>query len=99
MTRSEHLLTVLAEECCEVGQRVSKALRFGLAEVQPDQEGYPYRNDERVMHEVADFLGVLDMPQEEGVLPMMSSMEGFRDRIQAKKAKVEKFIVYAGVQE
>lgn len=28
MNRSEHLLSCLAEECAEVAQRVSKALRF-----------------------------------------------------------------------
>lgn len=38
MKRHEHLLSILAEECCEVGQRVSKALRFGLDEVQPGQD-------------------------------------------------------------
>lgn len=28
MTRAEHLLTILEEECIEVAQRISKALRF-----------------------------------------------------------------------
>lgn len=31
MTRSEHLLAILAEECDEVGQRAMKALRFTLS--------------------------------------------------------------------
>ena len=29
MTREEHLLTIVAEECAEVAQRATKALRFG----------------------------------------------------------------------
>jgi len=31
------VLTILMEECAEVIQRASKALRFGLDEVQPEQ--------------------------------------------------------------
>jgi hypothetical protein len=37
MTREQHLLTILAEECGEVVQRASKAIRFGLDESQPGQ--------------------------------------------------------------
>lgn len=51
------LLTVLWEECCEVGQRASKALRFGILEVQP---GQPLTNAERVSEELGDLMGVMD---------------------------------------
>lgn len=30
MNKAEHLLTCLAEECAEIQQAVSKALRFGV---------------------------------------------------------------------
>jgi len=33
MLLQEHLLIILAEECSEVAQRASKALRFGLREI------------------------------------------------------------------
>jgi NTP pyrophosphatase (non-canonical NTP hydrolase) len=51
------LLTVLMEECAEVTQRASKALRFGLAEVQP---GQPDSNAERIADELGDLIGVVD---------------------------------------
>lgn len=51
------LLTVLSEECAEVSQRVCKALRFGMAEVQP---GHPNSNADRIADELGDLLGVLD---------------------------------------
>jgi len=41
LNRAEYLLSVLAEECCEVAQRATKAQRFGLREIQPDQ---PFNN-------------------------------------------------------
>lgn len=37
MTRDEHLLTIAVEECAEVAQLLSKALRSGVDEVQPGQ--------------------------------------------------------------
>lgn len=55
MNRTEYLLCCLAEECTEVGQRVSKALRFGLREVQPMQ---PLNNAERIREEMRDLLAV-----------------------------------------
>lgn len=51
------LLTILAEECCEVGQRVSKALRFGLMEIQP---GQPLSNAERISEELGDLLATAE---------------------------------------
>jgi hypothetical protein len=37
MTRQEMLLTIVAEECNETPQRVSKAIRFGLDEIEAGQ--------------------------------------------------------------
>lgn len=51
------LLTILIEECAEVQQRATKALRFGLDEIQP---GQPYTNKFRLGSEVGDLLEVLD---------------------------------------
>lgn len=45
------LLEILIEECAEVQQRATKALRFGLAEIQP---GQPHDNAYRLGLEIGD---------------------------------------------
>lgn len=65
MNRTEHLLSCLAEECAEVSQRVSKALRFGLDEVQP---GQPLRNSDRIEEELRDLFAVASILASEGVI-------------------------------
>lgn len=59
------LLTILAEECCEVGQRVAKALRFGIDEVQTGQN---LTNAERIMQELGDVMAVIDQLESIGVV-------------------------------
>jgi hypothetical protein len=96
MTRVEHLWTILAEECVEVAQRVSKVLRFGHAEVQP---GQPLDNAQRVNQEMMDLMAVCEMLHDEGVLPSLrASMPSYKEHAEAKKAKVEKFLVFSAGQ-
>jgi hypothetical protein len=89
MNRQEHLLSIVAEECTEIGQRASKALRFGMTEI---QEGQIYDNAERILHEVSDLLGALELAYGFRVDDMFGEM---RPRINAKKEKVEKFLEYS----
>ena len=87
MNRTEHLLMILAEECAEVAQRVSKALRFGLDEVQPGQQ---LTNEQRIWGEMNDLAGVGEM------LIAARGAGGFcRDAVEAKKAKVERYLSYS----
>jgi NTP pyrophosphatase (non-canonical NTP hydrolase) len=79
------LLTILAEECCEVGQRVSKALRFGLSEVQP---GQPLTNTERISEEVGDLIAVVETLTGRGIL----SKEDISEAIRKKYTKLEKYL-------
>ena len=58
MNRTEHLLTIIAEECAEVAQRATKAARFGLYEIQPGQE---LTNIERLKHEYNDLIAAIEM--------------------------------------
>lgn len=51
VTLDEHLFVCLAEECSEVVQRITKALGFGLDEVQPGQE---FTNSQRIGQELID---------------------------------------------
>jgi NTP pyrophosphatase (non-canonical NTP hydrolase) len=85
MNRQEHLLTILAEECAEVAQRASKALRFGLGEVQPGQS---LTNAERIVGELTDLFSVVSMLVDEEHINLCGSAAAE----QAKRAKVEKFL-------
>lgn len=87
MTKEQYLLLLLMEECTEVSQRASKAIRFGLNEV---QKGQDYSNSYRIMHEMADLVAVYQMLAEEDVLPHVSS-----DLIDVKKEKIEKYYQYS----
>ncbi len=53
MTEAEHLMTIAAEECAEVAHRISKALRFGMEEIQSDTTANPdgLTNRDRILHE------------------------------------------------
>lgn len=89
MNRREHLLTIAAEECAEVAQRISKALRFGVMEIQP---GQPLTNGERIGQELTDLLTVMEMVREEH--PSVCDW-GDSEAQAAKRAKVEKFLLYS----
>lgn len=89
MTRTEHLLWLISEECNEVGQRASKAARFRLDEIQP---GQPLDNADRILQEWYDLRAIMEMLIDEGHLTPWPSE---RQTIDAKKAKVEKFLQYS----
>ena len=86
MTRLEHLLTIVSEECNEVAQRASKALRFGIHEVQPGQTA---NNLERLRLELADLFAIIEMVEDETGFELYG---GTGSEIEAKKKKVEKFL-------
>lgn len=86
MNRLDHLLWNVAEECAETAQRASKAARFSLLECQP---GQPFNNAERLMHEYADLVGVMQMLVEEGHINLPAD---FVERIEAKKARFQKYL-------
>lgn len=87
MNRQEHLLCCLAEECSEVAQRVSKALRFGLDEVQPGQE---FSNSQRIWQELNDLAGVAEM-----LIKATGNGGLSRYAVDTKKTKVDKFLEYS----
>lgn len=82
MNETEHLLTVLTEECAEVTQRACKAARFGLAEIQPGQSE---DNKRRIEKELADLVATAELL---GLI--------IRDEDKAaKREKLKKFMDYA----
>lgn len=81
MTELELMLECAGEECLEVAQRISKAKRFGLEEIQSGQE---LTNAERIKYELNDLLAMIFMLQERGIF----GDAGFSDPIaMAKKDK------------
>ena len=90
MNRQEHLLSIVAEECVEVAQRVSKALRFGIEEVQPGQD---LTNRERILYEFADLCGAMELAGDGAKIEDI--IVHLRPLIDAKKEKVEKFLRYS----
>lgn len=82
MTKDQYLLTCLAEECAEVAQRASKAIRFGLFEVEPGQSA---TNWDRLRNELGDLLGVMDA----------LGLEECAETREAKPGRCEKYMEYS----
>ena len=82
---ARELLTILDEEAHEVGKRVCKALRFGLAEVQP---GQPHDNAYRIGLEIGDFLEVVNRSMNAGIISADAIAEGQNH----KAAQLAKFM-------
>lgn len=88
MNRLQLLLTKLAEEGSEVAQIALKTQQFGFNESCP---GQPFTNAERTHQEIDDLMAMVEMLNEEfgfGYIPN-------RERIEAKKTKVNKFAAYS----
>lgn len=90
MTKEQILLTQLAEECNEVAQRVSKAIRFGLDEV---QEGQEKTNEERIVEEFNDLLTVMKVLEENGTIRINPEHQLYY--MVKKMAKIEKYLAYS----
>ncbi len=94
MNRTEHLLTIIAEEGAEVTQRATKANRFGLSQIQIDskepspnsQNPEERSNEERLFDEVCDLLAVCRMVGLE-----FDGDEAYA-RMRAKTDKVERYL-------
>jgi hypothetical protein len=85
----KELLVCLMEEAFEcldhMGPRASKAIRFGLDEVQPGQDR---TNRQRLTQEIGDLCAVIDRLAECGVLSMAEIIAA-KER---KKPKLDKYI-------
>jgi len=81
--REREILTILIEEAAEIQHRATKALRFGLQEVQPGQN---YNNADRLAHEVGDLEEVVKLAEDEGLLQEIAITAGrFSKRKQLEK--------------
>jgi hypothetical protein len=90
MNRTEHLLCILAEESVEVSQRVSKALRFGLTEIQP---GQTKTNAERIFDELLDQAATIDMLRQAHPTLFVLPDDAYAEAtIVRKQQKVEEYL-------
>ncbi len=93
MSRADYLLSHLAQECCEIAIRCTKAQMFGLDEIQPGQE---FTNRERIIHEICDMMAVGELLKDENIIPN-ETMDGGEvgKRIEAKRTKANHFSDYS----
>lgn len=90
MNNTEYLLVCLMEECSEVAHRASKALRFGLREV---QQGQGETNEQRLTSELNDLHGVVEELIKEGVQLNLSKIESA-----VKRMKLGRVMEYSRAQ-
>jgi hypothetical protein len=68
MNVEEHLLCCLGEEGTEIAKDCSKAMRFGLGDVNFMVPEGP-NNQERIVDELNDLMGVVQLMVKNGILP------------------------------
>lgn len=88
MTREELLQTVAMEECAEVAHRLSKALRFGMEEIQPGQS---LTNRERILLEFYDLQAAMDLLG----FSCCDNSDTAKACRWVKQAKIEKYLDYS----
>ena len=87
MNRGEHLLTILTEECGEVIQAATKAMRFGMHE----GRDLSTSNYHRLKVEINDIYAMVEMIEHEFDI----GLERDRDMITTKQLKVETYLNYS----
>ena len=89
MNTKEHLLVCLIEECAEIQQAASKALRFGL------KDGYPgsdTTNSQDIALEITDLIAVIDLCRDHGIAPQPAEASTMYTR---KQERVKEYMGYA----
>ena len=87
MTRLEYLLVCAAEECSEVAQAITKALRFGLNDINPK---LGVTAQERIEAEINDLYATLESLQMYGIDTVPNA-----DLMEKKREKIQRYIRYS----
>jgi hypothetical protein len=88
MNLAQHYLVKLAEEGAEVSQIALKAVQFGGGEIMP---GQPLNNYQRCHLELDDLFAVIEELNDKFGFDYVPN----RERIEAKKLKVKKYLDYS----
>lgn len=91
LNKTEYLLTQLGEEASEIAHRCSKAIRFGLSEVEPGQDK---TNEERLIDEVMDIVGVLTFLYKNSIIDLPDDAAATKT-VDAKHEKIKKYMDYS----
>lgn len=84
MNRGEYLMVVASEECAEIQQNISKAIRFGVDNHHPDKP--EITNGYEILKEFNQLRAVIDMLVIDRHIPPISEKEAnkiYRDKIDA----------------
>lgn len=88
MTKTENLLVTLMEECAELQQAVSKALRFGMDNCHPAQP--EKSNEHEIMVEYYQLVAVMELLNSNNILRSFSIAD--EELVKAsKKLNVERY--------
>jgi hypothetical protein len=90
MNRVQYLLTKLAEECSETAQRASKAIVFGLDDVQNGQEK---SNNTRLVEEFAHIVAYMELLDEEKLMYINTTY--MRQEVGKKKEELKKWYQFS----
>lgn len=92
MDNKERLMIIAMEECAEIQQEISKALRFGVYNHHPNN---PYiTNGERILREFHQLRAVMDMLIIQRIIPPITETRQhqiYKDKVEA----VEKWEQYS----
>ena len=87
--QTQEVMSILAEECAEVIQAISKCQRFGMENLKP---GKPKSNREHLEEEIGDLLAMVDILHELDIVSWTNLDE-------AKEAKIEKLKKWSTIYE
>ena len=87
-TTDEYLLVQLISECCEVAHRATKALHFGLNDI---QKGQNLTNNERLTQELTDLHATIELCHANNLLTNQPT----RTDLIKKKERIQKYMTYA----
>lgn len=92
MTKNQHLLVKVSEECAEISQVACKAIIFGPKNHAPGDYDTDNAND--IITEYYQLTAIIEMLQEEKVLPIYDE-EKINDIKSDKKSRIKSWMKYS----